>query len=533
MKKIKYILPLFIFLYLLSCTDDNDLVNVDNLEAPSNISALMKITQDNTGKVTILPTGQGVSQFQINFGDGSPSSDLFNPGETVDHIYNEGVYQVALTGISLNGKQTTVMQELTVSFLPPTDLVVNITTGTNLSVNVSATAELETYFQVYYGEDPNQVPVDFMEGETVTYNYSSVGTYDVTVVALSGGTATTQVTQSVVITNLTEAPVPTIPSANVISMFSNTYTNVPVDTWLTGWSQGNLEETNINGNDVKKYTNVGFVGIETVSNMIDASGMTHFHTDVWSGDFTDFKIKLVDFGADAAFGGGDDVEHELSFPNLPQEQWVSLDIPLSDFTNLTTTQHIAQLIYVGIPFGSSNFYIDNVFFYDDSAVLSMAAPTPTLPAGNVISMFSDAYTNVPVDTWLTGWSSGILEDVLIAGNPTKKYSNLNFVGIESVTSTINANAMTHFHVDFWSADCTEFKIKLVDFGANGVYDGGGDDVEHELTYTNPTQGQWISYDIPLSDFTGLITREHIAQLIFVGAPSGNNTIYIDNVYFHN
>ena len=93
--------------------------------------------------------------------------------------------------------------------------------------------------------------------------------------------------------------------------------------------------------------------------------------------------------------------------------------------------------------------------------------------------------------------------------------------------------MTHFHVDFWSADCTEFKIKLVDFGANGVYDGGGDDVEHELTYTNPTQGQWISYDIPLTDFTGLITREHIAQLIFVGAPSGNNTIYIDNVYFHN
>lgn len=533
MKKLKFILPLFLLTYFMSCTDENDLIDTNSLEAPSNISALMTITQDNTGTVTILPSGQGITQFQIDFGDGSPVSASLNPGQSVEHIYAEGIYQVGITGISLNGKKTTVSQELTVSFLPPTDLEVTISTGANLSVNVSATAQLETFFQVYFGEDPNQTPVDFMEGETVSYNYSAVGVYDVTVVALSGGAATTQLTQSVVITNLSEAPSPTVPASNVISMFSNTYTNVPVDTWLTSWSQGNLEETDINGNDVKKYTNVGFVGIETVTNMIDASGMTHFHTDVWSENFTEFKIKLVDFGADGAFGGGDDVEHELSFPNLPQEEWVSLDIPLSDFTNLTTTQHIAQLIYVGIPFGSSNFYIDNVYFYNSAAVLSTAAPTPTLPSGNVISMFSDAYSNVPVDTWLTGWSSGNLEDVLIAGNPTKRYYNLNFVGIETVSNTINANAMTHFHVDFWTADCTEFKIKLVDFGANGAYDGGGDDVEHELTFSNPTQGQWISYDIPLSDFTGLVTREHIAQLIFVGAPTGNNTVYIDNVYFHN
>ena len=157
--------------------------------------------------------------------------------------------------------------------------------------------------------------------------------------------------------------------------------------------------------------------------------MDLFEFDLWTPNSTSFRFKLVDFGANGAFGGGDDVEHELSFSNLPQEQWVSLDIPLSDFTNLTTTQHIAQLIFVGAPFGSCNFYIDNVFFYDYSAVLSTAAPTPTLPASNVISMFSDAYTNVAVDTWLTGWSSGNLEDVLIAGNATKRYYNLNFVQI--------------------------------------------------------------------------------------------------------
>ncbi len=60
-------------------------------------------------------------------------------------------------------------------------------------------------------------------------------------------------------------------------------------------------------------------------------------------------------------------------------------------------------------------------------------------------MFSDAYTDVPVDTWLTVWSQGNLEDVLIDGNPTKKYTNVNYVGIETVgPNLIDATAMTIF-----------------------------------------------------------------------------------------
>jgi hypothetical protein len=35
--------------------------------------------------------------------------------------------------------------------------------------------------------------------------------------------------------------------------------------------------------------------------------------------------------------------------------------------------------------------------------------------------------------------------------------------------------------------------------------------------------------VPLSEFTGLTTKAHIAQLVLSGAPAG--TVYIDNVYF--
>ncbi|OWY19479.1 hypothetical protein C7N43_37855, partial [Sphingobacteriales bacterium UPWRP_1] len=232
-------------------------------------------------------------------------------------------------------------------------------------------------------------------------------------------------------------------------------------------------------------------------------------------------------------GGGDDTEHQVNFTAPAQGEWVGLDIPMSDFTGLASREHLAQLILVGQPTGANTVYVDNVYFYTGGGATepAVAAPTPTHPADYVISMFSDAYTNVPVDTWRTDWSSAALADVQIAGNPTKKYSQLDFVGIETVANQINATSMTHFHMDVWSADFTFFGVKLVDFGADGAF-GGGDDTEHQVNFTAPAQGEWVSLDIPFSDFTGLASREHLAQLILVGQPTGNNSVFVDNVYFY-
>lgn len=165
----------------------------------------------------------------------------------------------------------------------------------------------------------------------------------------------------------------------------------------------------------------------------------------------------------------------------------------------------------------------------------VAASNPTTPAptppvrntSNVISLYSNAYTNVPVDTWSAVWDQADVADVTITGNDTKKYTNINYAGVEFTSQVVNATAMTFFHIDIWTPNSTTFKVKLVDFGANGTY-GGGDDTEHELAFT-PLLGQWISYDIPLTDFTNLTARAHLAQLILVGSIS---TIYVDNVYFY-
>jgi hypothetical protein len=336
--------------------------------------------------------------------------------------------------------------------------------------------------------------------------------------------------------------VPTYDAANVVSLFSDAYTDVTVDTWSAEWDQADLADVDVAGDAVKKYSNLVFAGIEFTSATIDASAMTHFRVDMWTPDATDggelFKVKLVDFGANGVWdGGGDDVEHEVSLsaesaPAIGTGSWYVLEIPLADFTGLTTRGAMAQLIISG---DVSTVYVDNVLFFEDVNSPAEAAPAPTHDAADIISFFSDAYTDVTVDTWSATWDQADVEDVTVAGDAVKKYTNLVFAGIEFTSTMVDATDMTHFRFDYWSPDATDggqvFKVKLVDFGADGAF-GGGDDVEHEITLDASSTpalatGAWVSYDVPLSDFTGLTTKAHLAQLIISGDP---DTVFLDNVY---
>ena len=70
----------------------------------------------------------------------------------------------------------------------------------------------------------------------------------------------------------------------------------------------------------------------------------------------------------------------------------------------------------------------------------------------------------------------------------------------------------------------------MDFGDNALYQGTtNDDSEDELSFT-PSLGKWVSFDMPLNDFKGLKSRNHLAQMILVGS---NSQVYVDNVYFYN
>jgi hypothetical protein len=164
-------------------------------------------------------------------------------------------------------------------------------------------------------------------------------------------------------------------------------------------------------------------------------------------------------------------------------------------------------------------YFDNITF---TAGVAPAGPSnspaaPTKDAADVISVYSDAYTDIATN-YNPGWGqSGSVNTTFDPGdgNNVMVYTNFNYQGTE-LTATDMA-AMEYLHLDIWveSSDETVYKVTPI---------GGGETLVNITT----TPGSWSSVDIPLTSFTG-VNFSAVNQMKFAGG-IGNN-IYLDNIYF--
>lgn len=164
--------------------------------------------------------------------------------------------------------------------------------------------------------------------------------------------------------------------------------------------------------------------------------------------------------------------------------------------------------------------------------------TPDKPAADVISLYSNSYTNVSVDTFRADFGSTGFEFANVNGNDVLSYNSLDFVGIQMVTTPVNATDMNFLHLDLFTANpaTADFKIEIRDRGANGELDTNQftgqptvDDKQKDfvISAANITPGEWISIDIPL-DGSLATQRNNIAQIVFVG----NIDFFVDNLYFY-
>lgn len=241
---------------------------------------------------------------------------------------------------------------------------------------------------------------------------------------------------------------------------------------------------------------------------------------------SDVGIKLVD---DMSGSLG-----EIKVANTKINTWEELTFDLSTREGIEYDQIV---IFMDFDTRTQDniCYFDNVTFgtLKPLAVPTVAAADPTQKESNVISLFSDVYTNVPVNTWKTDWSSAALSDVVVDGNNVKRYSSLDFVGIETTgDNLLDISGMKELHFDMWTPNSTLFKIKLVDFGADGKFQGG-DGSEHELEFASPKLEEWQHFNISLSDFSNLKDKKNIAQIILASQPIGESVVYIDNLLFSN
>ncbi len=320
------------------------------------------------------------------------------------------------------------------------------------------------------------------------------------------------------------APTPTQDPDDVISIFSDAYTNVHIDYYNGYWEPYQTTTSNdfdIDGDHILQYNNFNFVGNRFGDPTIDASEMTHIHFDFYLlNDITSsttMSIVLRDFGADGADGGGDDTDLEanLSASDFQSNNWTSIDIPL----NMSNKNRLGLLIYEGNEI--SDFYLDNIYLYNDGSTIDTnpteAAPTPTQNAADVLSIFSDAYTNVAGTNFNPDWGqSTSVSNVSIAGDDTLLLSGLNYQGIE-LNGALDVSGETMLHIDYFSSNSSDLNIYLISPGP----------VETPFALSVPTAGSWNSVDIPLSSFSPVDLTD-VIQFKF----DGNGDIYIDNLYFY-
>jgi hypothetical protein len=165
---------------------------------------------------------------------------------------------------------------------------------------------------------------------------------------------------------------------------------------------------------------------------------------------------------------------------------------------------------------------------------SVKAPTPPArPIADVISLFSDAYTNIGVSEWSTGWDEASVTDIMVEGNATKKITYGNFLGVQ-LADYNDATAMTHFHMDYYIDNTVDLVGKVLNPKLSNHAAMSGETNALLLTNLPTVKGAWVPLDVELSAFAAqgagtAYAREKIYQFLL---QSNIGTVYVDNIYLH-
>ena len=517
MKNLKILFTFICTALLLGCSADDDSQQLlENADAPRNISALFTITQDNTGLVTIAPHGEGVVSYEVNFGDGTSENAMIAPGSVATHTYTEGQYDVIVTGVGINGKTTAITQPLTVSFVAPENVEVSIATvvGNPFQVNVTASADYETFFEVTYGEDPGQTPVQFMEGETVTHTYAETGTYTVTVTAYSGGAASTTVTEEVTITNPLLLPI-TFENSNLnynFIDFGNASTSIVDNPDISG-----INVSARVGQFIKNPGAETWAGTTiTLDEPIDFSEMESFRMKVWSpavGVTVKFKLENLDNA---------DINYEVDAVTTVANEWEYLTY---NFAGADLSQSYSKVILFfnfDVNGNGDTYYFDDITQSSDveSFTLPITFESPTLEY--TLNGFGGAGGGKIANPHQSGinTSANVGHVVKAAGAET-------WAGVAmTLSEPIDFSALQKVKIKVWSPQAgitVLFKLE----------NSGNTSIATELPATTTVANQWEELEY---DFTGINNANNYQNIVLFfdfDAVGTGATYYFDDVQLSN
>ena len=517
MKKFKYLLNVFLVSILVfACVEEieNNIDFVETIEAPTNINAMISITQDNTGVVTITPTGEGVVSYSVNFGDSSNESESINPGNSTVHTYPEGTYEATIIAVGLNGEVTETVVSVVVSYSAPENLVVviNNVPGNPFDINVSATADLAASFEVYFGDQgPEEAPTPLQIGEILTYTYSAVGEYSVTVVALSGGAATTEYIEVITITNPLLMPID----------FEDATLNYSFVDF------GNAQSTVIPNPDptgVNTSTNVGQLlklnGSETwagsfltIDEPVDFSSLNNIAVDVWTSEIGEVvKLKLEN-------SANPDINTEVDMTTTVNQGWETL---IYDFSASDLSQQYDRVV-IFFDFGNVG---DDTSYYFDNIRLSLPAVSNFINVqdfeGEAPGSF--AFGNVTNDGIVSNPNSSGNNTTANAMQTTKPAGAETWGGTGfGVNGSINFNGTNQIRMKSYAPQAgAVVKVKLE------TVEGNVDGLTYEFDVTTTVANQWetLTYD-----FSAAPDLDYTTYIVFYdfGNTGDGSVYYFDEI----
>lgn len=154
------------------------------------------------------------------------------------------------------------------------------------------------------------------------------------------------------------------------------------------------------------------------------------------------------------------------------------------------------------------------------------APVPQRNASEVLSLFSDSYTNKITANWNPRWEYSTAEytEINTGDNHIAQYSGLNFVGIV-FNAVADCSSKNYLHLDVLCMDeinaNSELKIEIHDRNGNNVVY-----LVRRDTHADFESKQWLSLDIPLNE-----NGKQIAQIVLACSEDIPN-ILLDNIYFY-
>ena len=318
MKKINIVLSFVaLFFTTISCSVPDGISNdltVDTTIVPYDVTAIIDITNDNSGKVTITPSATGAGTYSVYFGDDTVNSALVQFGANVSHVYQEGNYTIKVVANGLNGIKTEQTFPLSIVYRAPENLSVTFTKKAH-NLKVKANALYAASYLVYFGDaGSGEIGTPLALNSEVSHDYAAAGTYDVKVVALSGGAAQSEKITPVVIYDPFELPI-TFESPNVIYSF------------VTAGNMTFLKTTNPNTSGINTSSTVGrfFKVVGAAANSSSTSTLD-YPIDFSAGN----KIRVLVYTTSSSnIGKKLNVELQSAVGGTPANGVAILKVPLT------------------------------------------------------------------------------------------------------------------------------------------------------------------------------------------------------------